>query len=70
MSSHFTPRSLLPHTILERKVEGLREAEAPSDIRVFKANPDGTIGELLRIEHMADYHPYFDKRHNYKKEQV
>ena len=34
----------------ERKVRGLRDLETPSMVLVYRANPDGTRGKLLRIE--------------------
>jgi len=40
----------LPHNRAKRLVSGLKEYEEPSMVYVYKANPDGSNGELLRIE--------------------
>ena len=34
----------------KRRVPGLRDVAPASEVKVFKANPDGTAGKLLRIE--------------------
>lgn len=31
-------------------VNDLRDTEIPGEVRVYRANPDGTRGELLRVE--------------------
>ncbi len=35
---------------IERRVYGLRDSAPPSEVKVFRARPDGTPGKLLRIE--------------------
>jgi hypothetical protein len=40
---------------MRRKVAGLRDYEKPPVCRVFQANPDGTVGKLLRIEEPVEY---------------
>lgn len=40
---------------LKRRVYGLRDYSPPGDCYVFKANPDGSKGELLRIEQPMSY---------------
>ena len=40
----------LEFTPSERAVPGLRKEAPSSDVKVYKANPDGTPGKLLRIE--------------------
>lgn len=67
MSDLYIPQSIFPKSRFERLVAGLRDSnfEKPIECRVFKANPDGTKGELLRIEKPRvkpiEYNqPYFD----------
>ena len=45
------PRNPLSRGGFESLVAGLRTEAPPSEVRVYKANPDGTVGELLRIEY-------------------
>jgi len=40
-----TPGGFMPLTRMERLVNGLRDSEMPSEVRVYNAN----TGELLRI---------------------
>ena len=48
-------------TSVSKLVAGLRIAAPPSEVRVYRANPDGTKGELLRIEEPKE------RKHNEKK---
>ena len=42
---------LIPHSLAERRVSGLRDYLLPSEVRVYRA----TTGELLRIEQPVDF---------------
>lgn len=49
------PPGFLPRNRADRLCYGLRDYQpSPSPVKVFKANPDGTTGELLRIENPTD----------------
>ena len=43
----------------EKRVPGLRSIESASDCRVYRANPDGTPGKMLRIEKPVYYDSFF-----------
>ncbi len=49
------PAGMMPKTLSEFRVAGLRDSAPPPLVRVFRANPDGTPGELLRIEQGFTY---------------
>ena len=49
------PHGLIPRNYLETRIEGIREEVSPSDVRVYKANPDGSRGELVRIDQLENY---------------
>ena len=46
----------------EGKVGGLRDFDTPSMVIVYRANPDGTRGKLLRIENPGN--PKSRRRNN------
>lgn len=50
---------------LERLVRGLRNGAPCSEVKVFKANDDGTRGEFLRIEPPYGMHDWrkFNRRY-------
>ena len=50
MSNRDVPGSFLPVSKARRDVEGLRDGDGYSNVKVFKLNPDGTKGEFLREE--------------------
>ncbi len=35
---------------VRHRVNGLRDFAIPGEVKVYKANPDGSNGELIRIE--------------------
>lgn len=49
MATRSSTHGFLPRNAMERKVPGLRDYSMPSEIKVYRANSDGTAGELLRI---------------------
>jgi hypothetical protein len=53
MSNNHPP--LIKHNHLETVVEGIREEVRPSDVRIYKANPDGSKGELKEIVPLEHY---------------
>lgn len=54
MSYRMMPHPLIIHSTIETRVEGLREYQPPSEVRVFSA----TTGELLRIEPPSELHEF------------
>ncbi len=64
MIDYVASTGFLPHSRAERRVKGLREYEKPTECRVFQANPDGTVGTLIRIEPPIDYDNYCQLRFN------
>jgi hypothetical protein len=49
------PQGLIKHNHLETVVEGIREEVRPSDVRIYKANPDGSRGELKEVIPLEHY---------------
>jgi hypothetical protein len=45
-----TPESFMPNGLMDFKVGGLRDSLPPPKVRVYKANKDGSKGELIREE--------------------
>jgi len=56
------PAGMMPKTLSEFRVAGLRDSAPPPLVRVFKANKDGTPGELLRIENGDTFEHYKDTK--------
>ena len=48
---------IIPKSKFGQMVNGLRDSEPPSEIKVYRANPDGSRGEFLRAESPPVY-PY------------
>lgn len=44
------PPGMLSKTLSEFRVAGLRDSAAPPPVRVYRVNPDGTKGDLIRVE--------------------
>ncbi len=62
MLNRNTPEGLLPKSLAKRNVAGLRDYSLPSEMRIYKVNPDGTVGELKDIipeNEVALYTPTF-----------
>jgi len=47
-----------------KAVPDLREIESPSMVRVYRELPDGSRGELLRVERVREV-PYKPNNHRY-----
>ena len=56
-----TPQGFLPKNKAERDVNGLRDYSEHSIVKVYRANPDGTKGNFLRIEEPTYFHIAFNK---------
>jgi hypothetical protein len=62
-SSHRNlPEGAIPKSLYEFKVGGLRDSAPPPPVRVFKMNPDGTPGELIRVEDGMTFEHYKDTK--------
>lgn len=59
-------RSFLPRSKAERMVFGLRDFVSPSEVRVFRANPDGSKGGFLRVEPAKTYVSKFNPSNKLK----
>ena len=58
-----SPKGLLPKSLMARRVNDLRLFDSPSCVYVYRANPDGTKGELLRTEPYQSYNKEFINQH-------
>ncbi len=61
------PPSLLSHRGLKGNCFGLRSYEPPTSVKVYKANLDGTIGELIRTEESTFFKQPFRGNQHTKK---
>ncbi len=55
------PQGLTRQSYFKRQVEGLREVGDVSEVRVFRANPDGSIGEFIGVEPATQFAPNFTR---------
>ncbi|MFA5036995.1 MAG: hypothetical protein WC479_07450 [Candidatus Izemoplasmatales bacterium] len=54
MANKQPPTNWLPKLGYDKKVSGLRCFVQPNPVKVFRMNPDGSMGEFLRTEQPPD----------------